>query len=99
MARPGEVDGREQPTTAQLEADIDRGRTGDKVDWPDSAAAPLGTDDEAAGAPPSPARVVLARAQESRFVPYKHPNGGWTLGAIFGAVVVVIGVLIWAFGM
>jgi hypothetical protein len=35
----------------RLRADIDHGRTGDKVDWPDPAAAPLGTDAEAAGAP------------------------------------------------
>jgi len=35
----------------RLRVDIDRGRTGDKVDWPDPAAAPLGTDDEAAGTP------------------------------------------------
>jgi hypothetical protein len=34
---------------ARLKEDIDRGRTGDKVDWPDPAAAPLGTDDEAGG--------------------------------------------------
>jgi hypothetical protein len=34
---------------ARLRADIDCGRTGDKVDWPDPAAAPLGTDDEAGG--------------------------------------------------
>jgi hypothetical protein len=34
---------------ARLRDDIDRGRTGDKVDWPDPAVAPLGTDDEAGG--------------------------------------------------
>lgn len=32
--------------------DIDHGRSGDKVSFPDPAAAPLGTDDEAAGQPP-----------------------------------------------
>jgi hypothetical protein len=36
----------------QLREQIDRGQTGDKVDFPDPAAAPLGTDDEAAGRPP-----------------------------------------------
>ena len=36
---------------AQLRRDIDSGTTGDKVGWPDPAAAPLGTDDEAAGTP------------------------------------------------
>jgi hypothetical protein len=38
--------------TDQLREQIDRGQTGDKVDFPDPAAAPLGTDDEAAGRPP-----------------------------------------------
>lgn len=50
---------------ARLRADIDSGRTGDKVDWPDPAAAPLGTDDEAAGASPSPRLVERTRAAET----------------------------------
>ncbi|MFV3131334.1 hypothetical protein [Niveispirillum sp. KHB5.9] len=33
--------------------DIDRGVTGDKVPFPDPAAAPLGTDEEAGGSPAS----------------------------------------------
>ncbi|MFK8252789.1 hypothetical protein [Ancylobacter terrae] len=32
---------------------IDAGKAGDKVPFPDPAAAPLGTDDEAAGRPPA----------------------------------------------
>jgi hypothetical protein len=51
-------------STEQLRRDIDSGRTGDKVDWPDPAMAPLRTDDEAAGTPPSRERVRLARRQE-----------------------------------
>lgn len=35
--------------TEQLRITIDRGHGGDKVDAPDPAAAPLGTDDEAGG--------------------------------------------------
>ncbi|NGP18410.1 hypothetical protein [Devosia aurantiaca] len=34
----------------QLRADIDSGKTGEKVGYPDPATAPLGTDDEAGGA-------------------------------------------------
>lgn len=41
------------PTTDRLRIDIDRGVTGEKVDYIDPAAAPLGTDDEAAGHPAS----------------------------------------------
>jgi hypothetical protein len=52
------------PTTARLRHDIDRGRGGDKVDNIDPAAAPLGTDDEAAGKPPSPAEIHLAYRHE-----------------------------------
>ena len=52
------------PTTARLRYDIDRGRGGDKVDNIDPAAAPLGTDDEAAGNPPSPAEIELAYSHE-----------------------------------
>jgi hypothetical protein len=51
-------------TTEQLRHDIDSGRTGDKIDWPDPAAAPLGTDAEAGGAPPSHDEVALARWTE-----------------------------------
>ena len=43
---------------------IDRGETADKVDFPDPAAAPLGTDDEAAGTPITPAQLHQARAEE-----------------------------------
>ena len=38
--------------TDQLREQIDRGKTGDKVDFADPAAVPLGTDDEAAGQRP-----------------------------------------------
>jgi hypothetical protein len=52
------------PTTSQLRHDIDTGRTGEKVAAPDPAAAPLGTDDEAAGTPPSGQTVAAARDAE-----------------------------------
>jgi hypothetical protein len=52
------------PTTARLKHEIDRGRGGDKVDVNDPAAAPLETDDEAAGKPPSPAIKTRARRIE-----------------------------------
>jgi hypothetical protein len=55
----------ESATTAQLRHDIDSGRTGSKVNFPDPAAAPLGTDDEAAGTPPSAEAVSISRRQEA----------------------------------
>ncbi|MBA1155606.1 hypothetical protein H0S73_05575 [Microvirga sp. Marseille-Q2068] len=55
----------EGSTTAQLKGDIDSGRTGDKTQVFDPGLSPLGTDDEAAGTPPTPAQVDQARHQES----------------------------------
>ena len=52
------------PTTAKLKHDIDRGRGGDKVDVIDLAVAPLGTDEEAAGTPPSPEAIAEAHQRE-----------------------------------
>ena len=52
------------PTADRLRHAIDSGRTGDKVAFPDPAAAPLGTDDEAAGhAPTVDERAIAARAE------------------------------------
>ncbi|UFM64466.1 hypothetical protein LOS78_20590 (plasmid) [Paracoccus sp. MA] len=48
----------------RLRAEIDAGRTGDKLGFPDPAAAPLGTDDEAAGTPVSREQLRLARRAE-----------------------------------
>lgn len=47
-----------------LKRDIDAGLTGDKVAAPDPAAAPLGTDDEAAGTPITPAQLAMAQRTE-----------------------------------
>jgi len=52
------------PTTAQLKGDINSGQTGDKNPVFDPALAPLGTDDEAAGRPPSAFRIELAHKYE-----------------------------------
>ncbi|MEC7760908.1 MAG: hypothetical protein VX874_03220 [Pseudomonadota bacterium] len=48
----------------QLRDRIDQGATADKVDHPDPAAAPLGTDAEAGGAPPTRAQVAQAMRDE-----------------------------------
>lgn len=54
------------PSAAILRGRIDAGDTGDKIGAADPAAAPLGTDDEAAGTPPTPERVSTALRQETR---------------------------------
>jgi hypothetical protein len=54
-----------RPTTAMLKGDVDSGRTGDKNPVFDPGLSPLGTDDEAAGHPPSAHRVAIARRSET----------------------------------
>ena len=43
----------------EFRSKIDSGQTGDKMPWSDPAAAPLGTDDEAAGTPPTRAHAPV----------------------------------------
>jgi hypothetical protein len=88
------------PTSAKLKHDIDRGRGGDKVDVIDSAAAPLGTDDEAAGAAPSIDAIAQAHRDEiaeTRVTSERNDKDHAV--AIYVAVIVsittVIGLAIW----
>jgi len=50
----------------QLRAAINCGRTGEKAAYPDPAAAPLGTDEEAAGTPISSQACAQAYAMETQ---------------------------------
>ncbi|MDR6954872.1 hypothetical protein J2X65_004248 [Ancylobacter sp. 3268] len=59
-------------TSDQLRTEIDRGRAGDKVPFRDPAAAPLGTDDEAAGLPTMDT-VDRARDQETSATSHHLP--------------------------
>ncbi|WP_372398309.1 hypothetical protein ABMY26_16445 [Azospirillum sp. HJ39] len=63
----------------RMRRDIEQGRTGDKVPATDPAAAPLGTDDEAAGTTPphGPSRDPIA-APDQR-MPSGQKKGGDTL--------------------
>lgn len=62
----------------RLRKDIDRGKTGDKTDYPDPAAAPLGTDAEAGGHPPSDEELRIAREAE-RHRPSERDNAAPTV--------------------
>jgi hypothetical protein len=81
----------EPRTTARLKDDIDSGRTEDKVAEFDLAAVPLGTDDEAAGTPPSRARIALAERTEANPVRYDddEEKGGWAVYLLVGVAIVV----------
>ena len=79
-------------TVEQLRNDIDAGRTGDKIDWPDPAAVPLGADEEAAGTPPDPWAVETARTIElsrpCKSIAYRGVGAAWllmTFAAALGA--------------
>lgn len=50
----------------RLRQRIDRGEGADKIDYPDPAAAPLGTDDEASGHPVTREQLDMALAAETR---------------------------------
>ena len=66
-----------------LKADIDSGSTGDKIEHYDVGMAQLGTCDEAAGTPPTPERIALARKAEAatrRTKAAADPHGRMWLG-------------------
>ena len=82
---------------------IDSGRTGDKVAFPDPAAAPLGSDEEAAGTPVAAHAAAAAREIETarpHHPPRSHPptrfGRGWAVAAfvLIGAALAVIGFVI-----
>ena len=80
-----------------LKKDIDRGMTGDKVSYPDPAASPLGTDDEAAGTPNTPEQVAMARSIErtqGAQAGQRAPDfGNDKRGAGRASIVIIAGVL------
>lgn len=80
MPKP-EPDNPETHTADALRHALDHGRGGDKTDFIDPAAAPLGTDDEAAGHPPSREQIAMAAAAELGPTRPAHPPkaGGRTI--------------------
>lgn len=100
---PTEIEPRPRPppmrgpgaTVAQLRQDIDSGATGEKVGMLDPAAVPLGTDAEAAGAPPTRAMVQAARDAERMADPPpgdpgKQPDKGIGRMILLGLALAVV---------
>jgi len=87
---------------ARLRESIDSGKTHDKVDYPDPAAAPLGTDEEAGGARASEGLVHDERVHETAepegLGPDHLPERGEQRGSVFlvafGMVIALVLVLI-----
>jgi hypothetical protein len=76
----------------ELRSKIDSGLTGDKMPWPDPAAAPLGTDDEAGGTPPTRAQVAMAYRQEASRRVSSRPPDGQGLGAAWWMVGITVAI-------
>jgi hypothetical protein len=94
--QPREESQRPDGSVQRLRADIDRGRTGDKVDWPDPAAAPLGTDDEAGGAPTAARTGAAVRQAESlrAGVPRQNRDGIGSAWVMIAVTIVIAAVVI-----
>lgn len=87
-ARPLHAD---PPTAERLRRDIDSGETGEKVPYPDPAAAPLGADDEAGGAPPT----ALQRQMEASARPTDGvKREGFGPVGFYAAAIVAIGCVV-----
>lgn len=65
---------RKASTAAQVRGDIDHGRAGDRAPALDPAAAPLETDAEAGGAPPTVDEIEQERTHTNRLEGDRRPN-------------------------
>jgi hypothetical protein len=85
------------PTTDRLRYYIDSGRTGDKIPAFDLSAAPLGTDEEAAGTPVSADRVRQAIDYETGFPnAVLRRDSGIQIWLATMATLVLMTIFIWA---
>jgi hypothetical protein len=79
------------PNAERLRAFIDRGAAKDKVLMGDPAAAPLGTDEEAAGTSPTPEQVAAAAQMElARRVPQERNRTSTVVLALVVALTVLV---------
>jgi hypothetical protein len=89
------------PMTGQLRSAIDREAAGEKVDYHDSAAAPLGADEEAGGRAPSPAETPMSLGQElsqSLVEAQPRPTGRRSplvLAAALAALCIILAAVAW----
>ena len=86
----------EPPTVERFRDDIDQGRTGEKVDYPDPAAAPLGADEEAADSPVTPEqREIEARARaQNGPTPATRRQRGQELVVFYAFIICVIALVL-----
>ena len=82
------------PTAAQLRDAIDRGAAADKVDFPDPAISPLGTDAEAGGASPTPVEIDIAFREEVSGKAEQAPQNRTLLAAAGFLAIIVIAAIV-----
>ena len=80
------------PTSDQLRSAIDRGRAGDKVDFPDPAAVPLGADEEAGGFPPTASKRRRAYREELTRSVSQRP--AWRVPSL--STVIALAAVVWS---
>ncbi len=85
----------EVSTSAQLRHGITTGQSRDKISNIDPSAAPLGTDDEAAGKPPTSEEIRLAAQEELKSDPVpSQPLEPSPIIALVGAAI-LLAIAIW----
>jgi len=82
------------PTSAKLKHDIDSGRGSDKIHAIDPAAAPLGTDDEAAGTPPTRRELDMAHRSEIGSLPSGDKGSDWGVQIYIALLVTIAAVVL-----
>jgi hypothetical protein len=82
-------------TSDRLRHEIETGQTGDKIDYPDPAAAPLGTDDEASGHPITQGQAASARRHEVGRLPPPEPAAGIGLYLLIALLPVLLAGIVW----
>ena len=69
---------------------IDRGQTGEKVDWPDPAASPLGTDAEAGGHPVTGQELAIDTTNADQATPRRFALGAVVAYAAIACILLVV---------
>lgn len=86
------------PTVDRIRIDIDEGRTGEKVAFEDPAAAPLGTDAEAGGNPPTRAERRLEdsarKAAETEVTRWRPATGAMLLIGAGAATALLLAIVL-----
>jgi hypothetical protein len=89
------VNKRTGPTIERLNHDVDRGRGGNKVNVIDPAAAPLGSDEEAAGTPLAAEAVAKAHEEEIVSAPARSErDGGAGPVVVYASLILAIGAVL-----